>query len=444
MRENFKKPKSFDMGSDKVKQGKRSAARRESIALGVMLCGAAAISALGYWHSLGTRPAVASHADGARLASLDIDLTGSITEASLASFGPEVGALTDGSALASLEADVSVAPKEDRLAVSDHLAYLFAPESLIGVNPAGFSVGSLDSIAESDVSDGALPRRIGQPAIRSAALQAEPGAPAVASLPAPAASALLAEAGPAVPGDEAASASSEILSPPMPIPDPRDDFASDIPLPLPRPADAAEAASPDDTRPAIELPSRRTRVASLPAPTPDTRSFMQKLFGGQSSDTPAQPNAGAKDGRVVPGGGGSVLSTLFGPSVSATPGTAVYDISAKTVYLPNGERLEAHSGMGDKRDDPRHVDVSMRGATPPHVYDLTERESLFHGVAALRLNPVGGSGAIYGRVGLLAHTYMLGPKGDSNGCISFKDYNRFLAAYRRGDVKRLVVVASSS
>jgi hypothetical protein len=46
----------------------------------------------------------------------------------------------------------------------------------------------------------------------------------------------------------------------------------------------------------------------------------------------------------------------------------------------------------------------------------------------------------FGRSGILAHTYMLGPNGDSNGCVSFKDYNAFLQAYLRHDVKRLVVV----
>jgi hypothetical protein len=35
---------------------------------------------------------------------------------------------------------------------------------------------------------------------------------------------------------------------------------------------------------------------------------------------------------------------------------------------------------------------------------------------------------------------MLGPNGDSNGCVSFKDYNAFLQAYRNGEVKRLAVV----
>ena len=85
----------------------------------------------------------------------------------------------------------------------------------------------------------------------------------------------------------------------------------------------------------------------------------------------------------------------------------------------------------------------MKGPTPPHVYDLTLREQLFHGVRAVRLNPVGGSAAIHGRAGLLAHTFMLGPKGDSNGCISIRDYDRFLQAYLKGEMKRLVVVAGT-
>ena len=123
--------------------------------------------------------------------------------------------------------------------------------------------------------------------------------------------------------------------------------------------------------------------------------------------------------------------------------TAVYDLTAHTVYLPNGERLEAHSGLGALKDDPAHVDEKDRGATPPHVYDLTLREDLFHGVQALRLNPVGGSAEIFGRAGLLAHTYMLGPSGDSNGCVSFKNYDAFLQAFQGGLVKRLAVVVSA-
>ncbi len=99
---------------------------------------------------------------------------------------------------------------------------------------------------------------------------------------------------------------------------------------------------------------------------------------------------------------------------------AVYDIRAKTVYLPSGEKLEAHSGLGEMFDDPRHISVKMRGPTPPNIYELTPREALFHGVEALRMTPVDDS-KMYGRDGILAHSYLLGPRGDSNGCVSFKN-----------------------
>ncbi|HEX5211385.1 MAG TPA: DUF2778 domain-containing protein [Pseudolabrys sp.] len=121
--------------------------------------------------------------------------------------------------------------------------------------------------------------------------------------------------------------------------------------------------------------------------------------------------------------------------------TAVYDISAHTVYLPNGERLEAHSGLGDKMDNPQYTKVRMRGATPPNVYSLTLREEIFHGVRAIRLNPID-EDKMYGRAGILAHTYMLGPNGQSNGCVSFRDYDKFLRAFLKGQVDRMVVVAA--
>jgi Protein of unknown function (DUF2778) len=121
--------------------------------------------------------------------------------------------------------------------------------------------------------------------------------------------------------------------------------------------------------------------------------------------------------------------------------TAVYDIAAHTVYMPNGDRLEAHSGFGNKLDDPRYVSVKDQGPTPPNVYDLALREQLFHGVLALRLNPVGG-GNMFGRDGMLAHPYMRGANGQSNGCVSIKDYPAFLNAYLRGEVDRLVIVSN--
>jgi hypothetical protein len=121
--------------------------------------------------------------------------------------------------------------------------------------------------------------------------------------------------------------------------------------------------------------------------------------------------------------------------------TAIYDITAHAVYLPNGTILEAHSGMGALKDDPEHVSAPMIGATPPATYDLKPREALFHGVQALRMTPQEGSD-VSGRSGLLTHSYMLGPKGDSNGCVSIRDYDRFLKAYNNGEFTRLVVVPS--
>ena len=70
---------------------------------------------------------------------------------------------------------------------------------------------------------------------------------------------------------------------------------------------------------------------------------------------------------------------------------------------------------------------------------LTEREQLFHGVRAIRLTPVDEK-KMYGRDGMLAHTYMLGPNGQSNGCVSFKDYRKFLQAFTSGDVNELIVL----
>lgn len=121
--------------------------------------------------------------------------------------------------------------------------------------------------------------------------------------------------------------------------------------------------------------------------------------------------------------------------------TAIYDIKAHTVYLPDGSMLEAHSGRGDKMDQPNFVHLKDHGPTPPHIYQLSYRERPFHGVQALRLTPRNQKD-IYNRVGLLAHPYFLGKRGDSKGCVSFKNYNAFLEAYKKGELKRLAVVAS--
>ncbi|MGH1591410.1 tlde1 domain-containing protein [Methylobacterium phyllosphaerae] len=216
-----------------------------------------------------------------------------------------------------------------------------------------------------------------------------------------------------------------------------------VPLPMPRPPEFRNSAGAGLARRSERRMARREAPpAAQSLPKPDERSFLEKLFGIEHAPALAYTALESRPADVAPQ---RRISPPLAPArePSATAGIAVYNIAAKSVTLPNGERLEAHSGLGEGLDDPRLVNVRMRGPTPPGTYDLTEREQPFHGVRAIRLTPVGGNEAVYGRVGLLAHTYMLGPRGDSNGCVSFRDYDRFLQAFLRGEVQRLVVVSGT-
>ena len=206
--------------------------------------------------------------------------------------------------------------------------------------------------------------------------------------------------------------------------------ADSVPLPASRPSTLRLLASREVAK---------AKAAILAVTSSEKPTIFEKLYGKPQAKGSLLAFASADSSDVsIPN---PAKASAMGNAAPYDRSTAVYDISARTVYLPDGTKLEAHSGLGSKLDDPRYVHVRMYGATPPHVYDLEPREALFHGVPALRLKPVGGEEAIYGRTGLLAHTYMLGPNGDSNGCVSFKDYYAFLNAYRNGGIKRLAVVA---
>jgi hypothetical protein len=187
--------------------------------------------------------------------------------------------------------------------------------------------------------------------------------------------------------------------------------------------------------------AQRAKAAVMSIASNDKPTMVEKLWGKPASHGSLLSYASA-DASVT----GSIPDTLSqNPTRGGSPPydkqTAVYDIAAKTVYLPDGTKLEAHSGLGSKLDDVRYAHVRMQGVTPPHIYELKPRESLFHGVPALRLTPIGGQDKIFNRDGLLAHTYMLGNRGDSNGCVSFKDYYAFLNAYRNQGIRRLAVLA---
>ena len=245
---------------------------------------------------------------------------------------------------------------------------------------------------------------------------------------------------------------------------PQDDLPDSIDVPGLRPrttldrsaAAPAAAAKPDSAKPktakakpqpdAVDTADAPRGPASLRS-SASPRSSEQIALPGVPGSKPAKRSkaqaaevlAYAKPDMPERGAGG-IFGNLFTSRPSMGNGVAVYDISAKTVYMPDGSKLEAHSGLGSMVDQPRFVDKKNVGPTPPDTYNLSLRESRFHGVEAIRLTPASGNNK-YGRNGLLAHTYMLrGGRAESNGCVVFRDYARFLAAYKRGKIKRLVVV----
>jgi len=192
------------------------------------------------------------------------------------------------------------------------------------------------------------------------------------------------------------------------------------PLPVIRPGSAAEK------------PAKPAALAAIAAVAPqkparaDDRDEKPTALAFAKPDNPMreEPTRPSQSAPAWPGIGTKV---------------AVYDISGGIVYMPNGSKLEAHSGIGKMRDNPAFTHVTMRGPTPPGTYKLSMRETLFHGVAAIRLTPVDGK-APQGRTGLLAHSFLLRVRGDSHGCVAFADYPAFLKAFQRGDITHMVIV----
>ncbi|WP_245454048.1 DUF2778 domain-containing protein [Aquabacter cavernae] len=234
----------------------------------------------------------------------------------------------------------------------------------------------------------------------------------------------------------AATDSKEIALAPAPLPPAALPSAhlpsAHVPLPQNHPLSAAERQQTAEAPAAGS--DARDRIAAAPVPT------RNPLLSGGEQQVAALPPPASTPGPVEP----PAAKAQDGSDI-ALPGPgdkyAVYDIKGKTVYMPSGERMEAHSGYGDGFDNIQQVSTRMVGPTPPNTYVLSMRERLFHGVQALRMRPVG-EGKMYGRDGFLTHSYLMGDRGDSNGCVSFKDYDKFLAAYKSGQVTKIIVVAA--
>ena len=254
----------------------------------------------------------------------------------------------------------------------------------------------------------------------------------------------LAEASPPAEAPKAVQASKPAETPKPKVSAPATKLALNVPASAPKEAEAKiaddKAAKASSGSPVRDM-AQRAKAAVMSIASNDKQTMVEKLWGKQPASGGFLAYASA-DASVT----GSIIDTRSqNPMMGGAPPydrqTAVYDIAAKTVYLPDGTRLEAHSGLGSKMDDVRYSHVRMQGVTPPHIYELKPRETLFHGVPALRLTPLGGEEKIHGRDGLLAHSYMLGPSGQSNGCVSFKDYYAFLDAYKNKGIRRLAVLA---
>ncbi len=200
----------------------------------------------------------------------------------------------------------------------------------------------------------------------------------------------------------------------------------------------------------VRLPLGVELAAPLPLPRPEGIARQELAHQGVAPNTPpaSEPQVAVLPPQTKPRELG-ILDRLFGDPdraakalLAANPKAALYDITKRAVYLPDGDKLEAHSGFGASMDDPASVARKGYGVTPPNVYAVSFREKLFHGVRALRLKPVG-SGHMYGRDGILAHSYMLGAEGASNGCVSVRDYDKFVQAYEAGKFDRIIVVRSA-
>jgi len=206
-------------------------------------------------------------------------------------------------------------------------------------------------------------------------------------------------------------------------------------------ADTAPDMSPE----AAPVPSKRPKVPDWARSANDGRDK-----AGKRKTYPQLAYAAPQDPTDDSGRGGlfSGLSKVFssggkGGLPGHGSGIAVYDIKSATVYMPDGRKLEAHSGLGHMKDNPKYAYKKNRGPTPPNVYNLVMRESRYHGVEAVRMLPTDRS-AMRGRDGMLAHTPLVRGTDGSHGCVAFKDYASFLKAFKAGEVKKMIVVPDLS
>ncbi len=221
----------------------------------------------------------------------------------------------------------------------------------------------------------------------------------------------------------AVAATVAVIEPVVTVPEPSNALLAVVES-LPSVASMIERAEPREQAKPVESQPKRTKVLAYAAPNLEKEEKES--------------------------GGGGLLAKLFNGNTASNgglslrrKGVAIYDISTATVHMPDGQKLEAHSGLGHMKDNPKYYDRRMNGPTPPNVYNLRMRESRYYGVEAIRMLPTDHK-AMKGRNGILAHTSLVRGTNGSHGCVAFKDYNKFLKAFKRGEVTKMVVVPRMS
>jgi hypothetical protein len=207
----------------------------------------------------------------------------------------------------------------------------------------------------------------------------------------------------------------------------------------------AEPAKPEAQKPAAAARPQRQQQAEQRAPRERGGSLFRSPRAAPDSRKPAaSPDRQEALAYARPDKPDNAFKKLFNDTPKAGNKVAIYDISAAVVHMPDGTKMEAHSGIGKMADNPRYVNVKMNGPTPPNTYRLSMREKLFHGVEAIRMTPIGNQ-TMHGRDGILAHSYLLrGGREESHGCVAFANYPRFLKAFKQGKITHIIVVPSMS
>ena len=216
---------------------------------------------------------------------------------------------------------------------------------------------------------------------------------------------------------------------------------TNAPVPPRRPAELRLSAIQTAPQAALRRPVAANTTSAVAPAVSDNRSLIEKMFDQRPASGPQA--SGPALAYAVPEGGvtGIARSVISGGQSGYNRRTAIYDISAHTVYLPNG--ATAGGAFGSRRRD-RTIRASCMkecaGRRHQMFTSLLRANSFFMGFKRCVSNP--SARAIFSDAPDFWRILICScANGASNGCVSFKNYDAFLQAYQNGEIKHLAVVA---